>query len=464
MPGWWYSIESTTTKHLITQFEAACHEALLSDRATRELMRAKSAMQRFPVIEWIKQLDKLQVSAIRISKRSKKQSGIPTRQSAAGNEFRTSSKNPDAPQKSPQGIIDEPKATSTPNMSSRSVVSRRNSHQSLGDSQRESYPDSIASDTERDTEDELTNEGVQTPTNTHVRNISDLSLKDKDEDACHVQQGAGSSPNEPGSKKSNITRRVSLGRRLGPGHTPIASDSLGALGEEQLYTIPVADDEHNEHILSAPVIGQEMTKNANNARRGGNLPQRNDADQDSDSENLPDSQDFDEPQSSVLNRQHRERESKDIEGSNLSLASVLGGRDDFALCKVEALFNDADGKYFKEYSSELQKSHPRTSKYALCIEEFITRSEKQWSSVVRNNKLGIDAHLGSDILSHFTKKVPTSPSSHASDELPTHSDELPFLGYRPPQGMKLFLQRRFGDWPLYTFFLALVCPPEVSLM
>ena len=74
MPGWWYTIESTTTKHLLAQFEHACREALSSDRHTRELMRAISAKQRFPVIEWIRKLDKLQVTAMKMCERSKKAS------------------------------------------------------------------------------------------------------------------------------------------------------------------------------------------------------------------------------------------------------------------------------------------------------------------------------------------------------------------------------------------------------
>ena len=84
MPGWWYTIESTTTKHLLRQFEHACREALSSDRSIRELMRAKSAKQRFPVIEWIRKLDKLQVTAIRMCERSKKRPATPIKTGLRG--------------------------------------------------------------------------------------------------------------------------------------------------------------------------------------------------------------------------------------------------------------------------------------------------------------------------------------------------------------------------------------------
>src|SRR5271155_2297899 len=85
MPGWWYTIESNTTKHAITQFEHACREALLSDRPNRELMRAKSAKQRFPVAEWTKKLDKLQSTAIKMSQGSRKRSAFRSRRFADGN-------------------------------------------------------------------------------------------------------------------------------------------------------------------------------------------------------------------------------------------------------------------------------------------------------------------------------------------------------------------------------------------
>src|SRR5208282_731909 len=84
MPGWWYTIESTTTKHLLRQFEHACREALSSDRSIRELMRAKSAKQRFPVIEWIRKLDKLQVTAIRMCERSRKRPATPIKRGLRG--------------------------------------------------------------------------------------------------------------------------------------------------------------------------------------------------------------------------------------------------------------------------------------------------------------------------------------------------------------------------------------------
>ena len=68
MPGWWYSVESMTPKHLTAQFKSTIKEALNSSHKTRAMMRARSAMQRFPVAQWVEDLDTLQSTAIRTSK------------------------------------------------------------------------------------------------------------------------------------------------------------------------------------------------------------------------------------------------------------------------------------------------------------------------------------------------------------------------------------------------------------
>ena len=66
MPGWWYTVESTTTTHMLHQFKMAIEGALASKPETRAMMRARSAKQRFPVAQWVEDLEILQTTAIRI--------------------------------------------------------------------------------------------------------------------------------------------------------------------------------------------------------------------------------------------------------------------------------------------------------------------------------------------------------------------------------------------------------------
>lgn len=69
MPGWWFTIESTETKHLLRQFKSAIKTALASTQETRAVMRARSSLQRFPVAQWIKDLEKLQSTSIEMHER-----------------------------------------------------------------------------------------------------------------------------------------------------------------------------------------------------------------------------------------------------------------------------------------------------------------------------------------------------------------------------------------------------------
>ena len=67
MPGWWFTIESTTTKHVMQQFKIAIQGALAAKPDVRAIMRARAAKQRFPVAQWIEDLETLQTTAIDIS-------------------------------------------------------------------------------------------------------------------------------------------------------------------------------------------------------------------------------------------------------------------------------------------------------------------------------------------------------------------------------------------------------------
>ncbi|KAK3382174.1 alpha amylase [Lasiosphaeria ovina] len=66
MPGFWYTIESTSPQHLIAQFRKAIYSALESTPEKRATMRAWGAKQRFPVVQWVQRVNELHSEAIRI--------------------------------------------------------------------------------------------------------------------------------------------------------------------------------------------------------------------------------------------------------------------------------------------------------------------------------------------------------------------------------------------------------------
>jgi hypothetical protein len=273
-------------------------------------------------------------------------------------------------------------------------------------------------------------------------------------------------------------------------------DSISAIDDEQHYTLP-AGEEDDEYLYSPACIRRQIARNVRIAERlSGLLETIESSDEDSDFVDTADSDHGYEsdteqssskgsstvgvtpydahelPTSEVTAKENTLSRKMDYaivdptltptldkyrrQGSHLSLASVLSGRDDFALSKVEDLFTDADGKYFKQFASELPKIGPKTSKDELCIEEFIFRSEKEWSSGIRNKKLGIDASFGSDMKGYFSKQVPLASGDGSHNRRMTRPLPEPTIGYIHPTGMRLFLQRRVGDWPLYSFPLALV--------
>ncbi|TIC95265.1 Cell wall alpha-1,3-glucan synthase mok13 [Colletotrichum higginsianum] len=80
MPGFWYTVESMSPAHLLQQFKQAIASALSCKPRKRALMRAWSAKQRFPVAQWIRQLDTLYNDSIKIhnkeAAKQKKAGGI----------------------------------------------------------------------------------------------------------------------------------------------------------------------------------------------------------------------------------------------------------------------------------------------------------------------------------------------------------------------------------------------------
>ncbi len=80
--------------------------------------------------------------------------------------------------------------------------------------------------------------------------------------------------------------------------------------------------------------------------------------------------------------------------------------------------------------------------------------------MMRNKKLGIESLFGGDSKVHFPPKIPTAPSQNSvetgTEESSESRGEEPLFAYKHPTGIRLFLQRRIGDWPIYSFLIALV--------
>ncbi|EKM55582.1 glycosyltransferase family 5 protein [Phanerochaete carnosa HHB-10118-sp] len=79
MPGWWFPVESTSTEHMMSQLTKTVKMALKSTEEERAMLRARSAVQRFPVVEWRQRMEDFHRRSIGMS-----------RGAAGPNAFRTS--------------------------------------------------------------------------------------------------------------------------------------------------------------------------------------------------------------------------------------------------------------------------------------------------------------------------------------------------------------------------------------
>ncbi|KAA1077051.1 Cell wall alpha-1,3-glucan synthase ags1 [Puccinia graminis f. sp. tritici] len=69
MPGWWFPVESDSTAHLHSQFAKTLKAALESPEEERALLRARSAHQRFPVLEWRIKMEDIHSRSVRASRK-----------------------------------------------------------------------------------------------------------------------------------------------------------------------------------------------------------------------------------------------------------------------------------------------------------------------------------------------------------------------------------------------------------
>ena len=490
MPGWWYTVESTTTTHLLHQFKMAIDSALASKQETRAMMRARSAKQRFPVAQWVEDLEILQTSAIKIHQKEA---------SKASHSHHHGSTTPSVPFAT---SFATPSSLTTP----MAAHSRSNSSANL--------PGLTANSR-----------------NASYGNLNRLSTWTKSRPGSWY----GSRPASPGRhdteqpplpNQSPLGRKLSLGVKSGPGHAPkadtrgrrrsrlgkrssVASTRRPSPSPSREKDVGVAvtdvDDESDNDIIALYDDDDEYTMTQEQAE----AMQRRDRMMESmGTPPLPQlNEDFLSPRKSSF-AGHRalphiappdspglnsipgsprlmagaddallppmaafaQNDKRNSNSSMLSLDSVVGDKKDFKLQKVDPFFTDSTGEYFKAFEQKLSTLDGKNSESQLCIEDYLVKSEKKWFDRFRDARLG-RTHGGhsrthSPAPSMMFRKRPESPEGSIFDEnLDANSsnsntaskegDQF-LLGedYQPPTGLKKWMQLRVGDWPLYSLLLA----------
>lgn len=442
MPGWWYTVESTTTSHLLHQFKLAIESALNSKPETRAMMRARSAKQRFPVAQWVEDLEILQSTAIRIHNKEVAK--------GHGQAFTPSGSN------TPSGMMTPP--IGGPGMA--------------------------------------TPTGMQTPPLGHSRDASFSNLRHSTlgpQQRNTIVYSRDPSPGGDEKPKSGLSRQLSLGVRSGPGHTERRgrrrvrknnnNPNIPEADEVGVAVTDVEDDSDDEmthsyygddeYTMTPEQV--EASRRMDMGQHGSSLaPLKHDflspssprqasygsgtlkppgspttpATPGADDSLLPPSRPFAEPGNRLSS------------ASVLSLDSVVGDKKDFKLQKVDPFFTDSTGEFYRIFEKKLEDLNGSNSETQLCIEEYLIKSEKKWFERFRDARLGRNHSPAPSIRNG---KRGTSPAgsiynedldSRGSDT--KEGDEF-LLGadYVPPTGLKKWMQLRVGDWPIYSFFLGL---------
>ena len=420
MPGWWYNIESPTTAHLLHQFKLAIGSALDSKASVRAKMRARSAKQRFPVAQWVEDLEILQSTAVRIhSKGQAKSNGQGTTPSGYN---------------TPSGMMTPP----------------------------------IAS-----TNGTMTPTGVHTPPLGHSREGSYSSINRLSaygpQQRNTIVYSRDPSPGSNAKPRSGLSRQLSLGVRAGPGHLMHRGRRLRRSrngGNEDSAANSMTEESSDDDIIPSYYADDEYTltpEQLEESRRyrghssQGSLPR------------LPfqaqSTPDADHDSITASRQQHLTEPGNRLSSASvLSVNSIIGEKKDYKLQKVDPFFTDSNGEYYKVFEQRLETLNGTNSESQLCIEEYLVKSEKKWFDKFRNARLGRNQSPASSV---FKAKLENSSpvgslsgddgTSRESDPSPGRQKDEFLLGddYVPPSGLKKWMQIRIFDWPLYSLFLAL---------
>lgn len=428
------------------QFKTAIKDALASKTDVRAMMRARSALQRFPVAQWVEDLETLQSTSIRIHHKYNDPSDP---------NFTT-------------GLSGYARSMFSPSMLSLSIrspsLSRQNSRDSsfdLTEPVQSSWSGpgkarsgtltktspSSANSTRNSSREGSVNHGRQAPPGlTKLTLPTKKDFKKKSPRNPFLLVGEEDSDNElemgaPDGRLradsycmspiSPATRSLSTGL-----NSPLSGNNTPRLGSRQL----LGRNRQASHASLRDIAGKIQS-----------------------SDELMDDY-FVPPFASSQN----ERPGSSSGNSVLSLDSVIGDRRDFKLQAVDPFFTDSTGMYGDKFDGMLTELNGKSSEGHLCIEEFLVKSEKQWFNRFHDAKLGKSP--GSPASSIF--RMPWSNKSTASDlEVPSRNIAMLNINsprqenfrefdlhedYTAPTGLRRLMQQKLGDWPVYAFLLAFV--------
>ena len=510
MPGWWFTVESIATQHLLKQFKMAIREALASKGKARALMRARSNLQRFPVLQWVEDYENLQNVGIKSFKKVASRptsifrrsgtstpagelSGInrPGRQTA-GWQTPTPSGPPTAPSSMPPSRVQS--RTASPERGITDACKQPNMGRVCG-------PSNTASGAlpRNSSSRGLFNAGsAHTSPAVSRKNSSTASIPvaENESSEAPVMQRAGAALSRVGST-------IPEGNEAEENRDSTKSASQDSPDQPRDTTSPVSDslnvvqESLNERIRSAlPEDLVEMPATPKPVARRRRPPKLQL------STRLPPaaSPQFSPATSTpvtpsgvrtpvscdlVQDPSGQPRVPRQLPIRNSSTVDFAparsedgGEKKNHDLQRVDPFFTDPTGFYSRQFTLKMADINARNSTKSLCIEEYIKTSEKAWFGRLHNAKLGKssepkahDSRASSkrlsstkSILSTFTsssknsqsdpESTPSSPSRTSIDAEKSNEQFQIDSDYKAPRYLRSWLQIKIGDWQLYTFILA----------
>ena len=439
MPGWWYTVESTTTKHLLSQFKTAVKSALATKREKRAVMRARSLVQRFPVAQWLQDLEILQSESIRISHQQ---------------------------QMNPSGSI---LRSLTPTIGNRTPTSRPGTRSSspMRRMGREREPPRAFSPA-----DGLFNSsyssGTVTPHGSFAGALPDVPIDSQQFGPGHAPRTGRrrlSKTNRTSSRSSSIDSTVGRHRNRSRSQSRSRLDPL----TESRFSLAASKNESSDSVPEMPIgnqwplpsFGSTTNSAAGSSRSLSAAP--------------PFSPAVDLSQVSIRQsflQNPWETAQKSLK--RLSLNTIVNDKKDYKLQNVDPFFTDSQDVYYQAFEKMLEKANAKNSEGYLCIEQFLTQSEKHWFVDFHRAKLGMSVRSSTPGTPHrpgsstatnsvLNLKLPWSAkqtelgneAGRIEEDLPEKEQFVLPDDYIAPTGLKKLLQKKVGDWQVYCILLAI---------
>nr|KIR88547.1 alpha-1,3-glucan synthase [Cryptococcus tetragattii IND107] len=439
MPGWWFPVESSATVHMLSQLTKTIKLALKSTPEERAILRARSAVQRFPVVEWRQRLEDFQRRSI-----------IASRQGAGDHAWG-------------YDLVDQEVGSGF------YAQGDNGSFTSLarGEWGRSATPDSTAPNSPMPGHSPLAGEG---------QNFFDPNLP-----MASSNSSLGANYHKRFDKNANRQSAESFYDE-DPNASPLYYGDKRQSGKPKFFGYDdqdVASSVGSSDQGDTTVVGSTSGQRDPSAQTYDNFlaaANRQFAKSSGD-RNAPDpyfsnrtSQDSTNFAPSRPFTAHSRVSSFD------SISSIVDEKGSSPLNKAMETFTDADGEVAQSFVQKLKDLSASNSKGDLCIEKFLIKSEKAFFDEVKKDKIASmsirsrDSFVQSRAPSMIDGFRPDSPMSHSMSHSGHGHDEMSQYGGIPgghdmydegghsePRMTKLqiFMGRQIYRWPLYSIVISL---------